>query len=169
MSVSKPTSARTMLRAFQQLHKDGLDPGFMADVELLRHKDLDLSVKLGALLAFDALIIGAGVLPISASPGAPLSVDALTDPLIAIVALTGVALLAASALYCVRGVMIGEAFDNAGLEDDQAALARRMFAAYCAAIDMQVNLLGRAARLTIAGGGVVAVALVWALADKWMG
>ncbi len=170
MTDSTPTpSTRTMLRAFQQLHKDGLDPGFMADVELLRHKDLDLSVKLGALLAFDALIIGAGVLPISASPGAPLSVDALTDPLIAVVALIGVALLAASALYCVRGVMIGEDFDNAGLDDDQAALARRMFAAYCAAIDAQVNKLARAARLTIAGGGVVALALVWALADKWVG
>jgi hypothetical protein len=158
-----------MLRAFQRLHKDGLDPGFMADVELLRHKDLDLSVKLGALLAFDALIIGAGVLPVSSSPGAPLSVDALKDPLIAIMAMLGVALLSASAYFCVRGVMIGEEFNDDGLEDDPAATAQRLFAAFCVAIDAQSLLLGRASRLTIAGGGTVALALAWALADKWAG
>ncbi len=157
-----------MLRAFQQLHKEGLDPGFMADVELLRHKDLDLSVKLGALLAFDALIIGAGVLPISASPGAPLSVNAVTDPAIAVTALVGVALLAASAFFCVRGVMIGEEFDDGGLNGDHKAIAQRLFAAYCVAIDGQARLLGIASRLTIAGGGVVALATVWALLDKWM-
>ncbi|MDX2233002.1 MAG: hypothetical protein NW200_00760 [Hyphomonadaceae bacterium] len=169
MAHDRSPSSRTMLRAFQQLHKGGLDPGFMADVELLRHKDLDLSVKLGAVLAFDALIIGAGVLPISSSPGAPLSVDAAHDPVIVLLALVGVALLGASAYFCVRGVMIGEAFDDSGLGDDQRAIAQRLFAAYCAAIDTQARLLGIAARLTIAGGGLAAAALVWALVDKWAG
>ena len=169
MASPRQPSTRSTLRAFQQLHRGGLDPGFMADVELLRHKDLDLSIKLGALLTFDALIIGAGVLPVSASPGAPLSVDAWNDPAIVIAAMLGVALLAWSALYCVRGVMIGEEFDSAGLEDDAASVAVRLFAAYCAAIDKQESMLWRAARLTIAGGAVVALALIWALADKWVG
>lgn len=158
-----------MLRAFQTLHKDRLDPGFMADVELLRHKDLDLSVKLGALLAFDALIIGAALQPISASPGAPLSVDAVSDPAIAITALAATVVLTASAYYCVRGVMVGEEFNDAGLEGDPKAIAQRMFAAYCAAIDLQVKLLGRAARITLAGGAVAGGSLIWALADKFLG
>jgi hypothetical protein len=164
----RSTSTRTMLRAFQALHKQTLDPGFMADVELLRHKDLDLSVKLGALLAFDALIIGAGLQPISASPGAPLSINALAHPLIAITTLLGVLLLIASAYFCVRAVMIGEEFDDHGLEDDPKALAQRMFAAYCAAIDLQVKLLGRATRLTIYGGGMCAFGLFWSMAEKFL-
>lgn len=157
-----------MLRAFQALHKEALDPGFMADVELLRHKDLDLSVKLGALLAFDALIIGAGLQPISASPGAPLSVNAVTDPAIAVVTLAGVVLLIASAYYSVRAVMVGEEFDDSGIEGDSKAIAQRMFAAYCAAIDLQVKLLGRATRLTIGGGALCALGLFWAMADKFL-
>lgn len=169
MTEANQVSTRSLLRAFQQLHKSGLDPGFLADLELLRHKDMDLSIKLGSLLAFDALIIGAGVLPISASPGAPVSVDAVTDPFIAVAGLTGVVLLGAAAYFCVRGVMVGEEFDATALGDDSAAIARRLFAAYCAAIDTQSALLARAARLTVAGGGVAALALLWALVDKWLG
>ncbi len=157
-----------MLRAFQALHKEGLDPAFMADVELLRHKDLDLSVKLGALLAFDALIIGAGLQPISASPGAPLSINAVEHPLIAITTLLGVLMLIASAYFCVRAVMVGEEFDDHGLEGDTKALAQRMFAAFCAAIDLQVKLLGRATRLTLYGGGLCATGLFWAMAEKFV-
>jgi hypothetical protein len=168
MSQSTP-STRTLLRSFQLLHKNGLDPGFMADVEMLRHQDLDHAVKLGALLAFDALIIGAGVLPISASPGAPLSVDAVSDPLIVLASVLGVFLLAASAYCCVRAVMIGERFGAAGQDEDTTAMARRLFAAYIAAIDAQAALMAQAARLTIAGGAVVALTLLWALVDKWLG
>jgi len=167
--MTRSPSTRTMLRAFQALHKETLDPGFMADVELLRHKDLDLSVKLGALLAFDALIITAGLQPISASPGAPLSVNAVHDPAIAIVTLSGVVLLIASAYFCVRAVMVGEEYDDSGLEGDAKAIATRMFAAFCAAIDLQVKLLARATRLTIYGGGLCAIGMFWALADKWLG
>ena len=123
-----------MLRAFQTVHRAGVDPGFMADLELLRHKDLDLSVKLGALLAFDALLIGAGLQPVSASPGAPLSVSAVDAPAIVAITLAGVGLLLAAAFYSVRGVMVGEEFDDGGIEDDPAAISQRMFAAYCAAM-----------------------------------
>jgi hypothetical protein len=135
MSEARPVSARSMLRTFQQLHREGLDPGFMADLELLRHKDLDLSIKLGALLAFDALIIGVGVLPVSASPGAPLSIDATADPWIVLASLVGVGLLTAAAFFSVRAVMIGEEFELREEGEDAAAIARRVFAAYCAAID----------------------------------
>lgn len=156
-----------MLRAFQALHKGALDPGFMADVELLRHKDLDLSVKLGALLAFNALIINAGLQPISASPGAPLAIQATAHPLIAVTTLLGVLALVASAYFCVRAVMVGEEFDDHGIENDPKALAQRMFAAYCAAIDLQVKLLGRATRLTLYGGALCALGLFWAMAEKF--
>lgn len=167
MTTRKP-STRAMLRAFQTLHRSGVDPGFMADLELLRHKDLDLSVKLGALLAFDALLIGAGLQPVSASPGAPLSVSATDAPAIVAITLAGVGLLMAAAFYSVRAVMVGEEFDDSGIEDDPTAIAQRMFAAYCAAIDKQTRLLGRATRLTLYGGAVTAAGLAWALLDKYL-
>ncbi|SOB86365.1 hypothetical protein SAMN06297144_1469, partial [Sphingomonas guangdongensis] len=56
------------------------DPGFVADLEYLENRDLDLSVRLGAMLAFNALMITIGTHPISASPGAPLSLDAGAQP-----------------------------------------------------------------------------------------
>lgn len=50
-------SFRSRLRAFQTMRQDPPDPGFVADLEFLENRDLDLSVRLGAMLAFNALLI----------------------------------------------------------------------------------------------------------------
>ena len=63
-------SFRTRLRAFQAMRGDPPDPGFVADLEFLENRDLDLSIRLGAMLAFNALLITIGTHPVSASPGA---------------------------------------------------------------------------------------------------
>lgn len=158
---------RTKLRAFRAARASG-DGDLAHDVELLRHADLDLSVKAGALLAFNGLIIAAGINPIAASPGAPLSVDAHADPAIALMTAAGVLLMAVAASFSVRAVLIGEHFDDQGLGDDPDAVRQRLFAAYCAAIDAQTRLLSTAGLFTYLGGGVTAAAFVWALADKWI-
>lgn len=139
-----------------------------ADLELLRHKDLDLSIKAGALLAFNGLLLTAGLNPVAASPGAPLSLDALTAPGPTWITMLGVVLLAAAAAFCVRAIMIGEDFDDHGLEDDPKAIVQRMAAAYCAAIDAQARYVARAITLTYVGGAVTGAALFWSLIDKWM-
>jgi hypothetical protein len=81
MKKRRTASARELLRAFQWAREDIPDSGFGDDLELLQSKDLDLSIRLGALLAFDALLLTAAINPISASPGAPLSLDAPNQPL----------------------------------------------------------------------------------------
>jgi len=134
---------------------------------MLRHKDLDLSIKAGALLAFDALILSAGLNPVSASPGAPLSLDALQAPGPTWAAMAGVVLMAAASTCCVLAIMIGEDFDDRGLEDDPKAIVQRMFAAYCAAIDAQAKRIALASGFTLIGGLVMGVGLFWALLDKW--
>jgi hypothetical protein len=159
---------RSRLRAFQAAHNAAPAAGLMLDLDLLRHADLDLSIKAGALLAFNGLIIAAGINPIAASPGAPLSIDAHTDPLIALTTALGVLLMAAAATFCVGAILIGEDFDDSGLEDDPKAILQRLEATYCAAIDVQARLIARAGLLTYAGGAVTGAAFVWALTDKWM-
>lgn len=161
------TSMRAKLRAFQAA-REGVDGAKLAaDLELMRHADLDLSIKAGALLAFNGLIIAAGINPIVASPGAPLSVDALSDPAIAAITAVGVLLMAVAASFSVRAVLIGEDFDDRGLEGDAEAIVQRLLAAYCVAIDAQSRLLAMAGRFTFAGGAVTACAFLWALLDKW--
>ena len=159
-------STRALLRAFQITHRDGVSEAFKVDLDLLRHKDLDLSVRLGALLAFDALLIGTGINPISASPGAPLSLDAATQPWETIVVLAGILLVAVSAAITVRAITIGEEFSDEGIEDDPGAITRRLFAAFCVSVDAQHVLLNRATRYTLAGGAVIALTFIWILADK---
>ncbi len=61
------------------MHEGAPEPGFIADLEFVENRDLDLSVRLGAMLAFNALLITIGTHPVSASPGAPLSVSAETQ------------------------------------------------------------------------------------------
>ncbi len=161
-------SMRAKLRAFQAAHKSAAAQDLMFDLELLRHADLDLSIKSGALLAFNGLIIAAGINPIAASPGAPLSVDAVADPLIVATTALGVLVMAAAGAFSVAAILVGEDFDDTGLQDDPAAIVTRLQATYCAAIDAQARLLARAGILTYAGGAVIAIAFVWALLDKWM-
>lgn len=112
---NKPMSMRALLRAFQITHREGVSEDFKIDLDLLRHKDLDLSIRLGALLAFDALLINTGTNPIVASPGAPLSLDAASSPLKTMVAMIGILLVAVSAAITARAITIGEDFPTKGL------------------------------------------------------
>jgi len=162
-------SMRRKLRAFQAARADGEAAGVSHDIELLRHADLDLSIKAGALLTFNGLIIAAGINPIAASPGAPLSVDARADPAIAVLTAIGVLLMAIASSFSVRAILVGEEFDDDGLESDAAAILQRVYAAYCTAIDAQASLLSTAGQFTFAGGLATAFAFIWALADKWWG
>lgn len=163
------TSTRAKLRAFQHARASGDTLAIEHDLGLLRHADLDLSIKAGALLTFNGLIIAAGINPIAASPGSPLSVDANNDPIIAVLTAIGVLLMAVAASFSVRAILVGEEFDEHGLENDPAAILQRLYAAYCAAIDAQSRLLALAGHFTYAGGLVTAAAFVWAMADKWWG
>ena len=160
------TSMRAKLRAFQDARR-GEIAGMAEDLELLRHADLDLSIKAGALLTFNGLIIAAGINPIAASPGAPLSVSAVDHPLITALTAGGVLLMAIASSFSLRAILVGEEFDDHGLEDDSSAILQRLYAAYCSAIDGQTKLLSMAGGFTLAGGAVTACAFVWALADKW--
>jgi hypothetical protein len=153
------TSFRSRIRAFQQMRGDPPDPGFIADLEFLENRDLDLSIRLGAMLAFNALLITIGTHPISASPGAPLSLDAATQPVLTLASVAGIVPLILSCFFVLRAMMLGEEFDADGLEADQA-LRLRLFAAFVLSIDAQAKLLGLAVRWTLAGG--VATLIVWA-------
>ena len=90
-----PASARSMLRVFQTVRGEAVDRGFLADLQFAQQKDLDLSIRIGALLAFDALLVTAGINPLTASPGAPLSLNAPTQPWEVAVITLGMGLLAA--------------------------------------------------------------------------
>jgi hypothetical protein len=158
------TSARAMLRAFQDVRTNCSDPGFMQDLEYLEHKDLDLSIRLGAMLAFNALLISMGSHPISSSPGAPLSLDAPTQPWENLVVLLGIAAFAISSLWCLRAILIGEEFDPRGTSGD--ALKQRLFAAYIRSVDSQTMALRRAVRATIIGATITLGAWGWILIDK---
>ena len=152
-------SFRSRLRAFQMMRGNPPDPGFVADLEFLENRDLDLSVRLGAMLAFNALLITIGTHPISASPGAPLSLDAPTQPWLVLASLIGLVPLVLSCFFSLRALMLGEEFDSEGLQGDDA-LRQRLFAAFVHSIDVQARLLGMAVRWSLAGG--VTTLLVWA-------
>lgn len=153
-------SARALLRAFQCVRGDQPDSGFMADLAYVQHKDLDLSVRLGAMLAFNALALTAAINPIAASPGAPLSLDAAAQPLEVGAVSVGIVLLAISAFDCVRAMLIGEEYSAEGIEGNAEAIAQRLFAAYCVSVDKQTLLLSRAMQLAVWGG--IATLLTWA-------
>lgn len=153
-------SFRSSLRAFQAMRGDPPDPGFVADLEYLENRDLDLSIRLGAMLAFNALLITIGTHPVSASPGAPLSLDAAGQPLLTLASLAGIVPLVASSFFVLRAMLLGEEFESEGLEGGDA-LRQRLLAAFIRSIDAQARLLALAIRWSIAGGA--ATLLVWAL------
>ena len=153
------------LRAFQEMRGDEPDPGFIADLEFLENRDLDLSVRLGGLLAFNALAITIGTHPISASPGAPLSLDAATQPWLTIASIVSIVPLILSSFFCLRALLLGEEFDSDGLEKADG-LRQRLFAAFTYSIEAQARLLSIAVRATIAGGGLTLAVWVWILAEK---
>jgi hypothetical protein len=162
-------STRALLRAYQRARDGHPDEGFRDDLELLQAKDLDLSVRLGALLAFDALLVTAAINPISSSPGAPLSIDAATHPYEVLLVCIGIILLAVSAILCVRAIMLGEEFGADGIEDDPQAIVQRMFAAYCASVDFQSRMVRLASQFAIAGGIVSVMACAWIIIGKIWG
>lgn len=158
-------SFRSRLRAFQTMRGNPPDPGFVADLEFLENRDLDLSVRLGAMLAFNALLITIGTHPVSASPGAPLSLDAVSQPWLTVASIAGIAPLILSCFFVLRALMLGEEFDSEGLDGDHA-LRQRLFATFVHSIDAQARLLSLAVRWTLAGG--ITTLMVWAgiLFDK---
>ncbi len=158
-------SFRTRLRAFQTMRCNPPDPGFIADLEFLENRDLDLSVRLGAMLAFDALLITIGTHPISASPGAPLSLDAPTQPVLVVASLIALAPVILSSWFCLRALLLGEEFDSDGL-DGGDALRQRLFAAFVRSIDAQAMLVRRAVQATLLGGAATLLVWAWILADK---
>lgn len=159
-------SARALLRDFQLVRSQLSDDAFKADLAFVQHKDLDLSIRFGAMLAFDALALTAAINPIAASPGAPLSLDAPTQPWEVAVVCLGIMLLAWAALECVRAVLIGDEYTVDGVDETPEVVARRLFAAYCHAIDAQTALLRRAVGLTVAGGVTTLVIWGWILVEK---
>ena len=165
-------STRALLRAFQRAREaqntSAEAEALHRDLELVRHLDTDLSIKSGALLAFQGLILMAGINPIAASPGSPLSVGPWDAPGVVLVTAIGVGLLAWAATFCVRCIMIGEHFDDSGLEEDPDGVAVRILAAYCAAIDKEKTLLAKGVLWTYAGGASMVVAFFWALIGKWI-
>ncbi len=159
------TSFRTRLRAFQEMRCDPPDKGFIADLEFLENRDLDLSVRLGGMLAFNALLVTIGTHPISASPGAPLSLDAPTQGMMVIASIIGFVPFIVSSALCLRALLLGEEFDSDGLEGD-AALRQRLFAAFVRSIDAQSVLLRRAVMLCFAGGAMTLLVWAWILWGK---
>ncbi len=141
------------------------EPGFIADLEFLENRDLDLSVRLGAMLGFNALLITIGTHPISASPGAPLSLDAPTQPGLVLASLIGLVPLVVSCFFALRALMLGEEFDSEGIETDDSA-RQRLFAAFVHSIDVQARYLGRAIRWTLAGGALTLAVWGAILIDK---
>ncbi len=166
MARTRYMSTRAMLRAYQRVREAHADEGYHEDLDFLQAKDLDLSVRLGGLLAFNALLATVAVNPIVASPGAPVSLDAPTQPLEVIAVSISVILLLISALLCVRAVMLGEEFTDTGIEDDPKAIMQRMFAAYCASVDFQARMIRLASQFTIAGGVAMVAANIWIMIAK---
>lgn len=160
------SSFRHVLRAFQHVRGEPPEPGFVADLEFLENRDLDLSVRSGALLGFNALMLTIGTHPVSASPGAPLSLDAAGQPGMTLLSLAALVPLAVSSWWLLQAMLLGEEFESEGLEGD--ALRQRLFAAFIRSIDAQARRLSLAIRGTIAGAGLTL--MVWAaiLAGKML-
>ncbi|MBA4780961.1 MAG: hypothetical protein MK060_14425 [Blastomonas sp.] len=164
---------RSRLRAFQAMLGDTPDPGFIATLEYLENRDLDLSIRIGGLLAFNALMTTIGTHPISASPGAPLSLDAPTQPVLTLLSLVGLLPLVWSSILCLRALLLGEEFETEGLEEGLVAgpdpdqvqkLQRRLFAAFIHSIDAQAHCLRQSVIATFTGGALtiaVWVAILW--------
>jgi hypothetical protein len=161
-------SFRTRLRAFQHMRGSSPDKGFIADLEFLENRDLDLSVRIGGMLAFNALMVTIGTHPISASPGAPLSLDAASQPILTIASLIGVAPLIVSSALCLRALLLGEEFDSEGLDGDDKGLRQRLFAAFIASVDGQSRLLRQSVIATFTGGVMTLAIWAWILAEKML-
>lgn len=158
-------SFRTRLRAFRDMRGEPPDRGFIADLEYLENRDLDLSVRIGAMLAFNALAVMVGTYPVSSSPGAPLSLDAASQSVLTILSLVGVAPVVVSSYLCLKALLLGEEFDG-GDELEREALRHRLFAAFVHSLDAQGRLLRSGVRWTLCGGAATLAVWVAILAGK---
>lgn len=140
------------------MHGDSPGQGFVADLEFLENRDLDLSVRLGALLAFNALMITIGTHPVSASPGAPLSLDVAKQSWLVAASLFAILPFVASSVLCLRALLIGEDFDDEGGSDPQV-LRQRLYTAFIVSLDAQSRAIEKGVRWTLTGGGLTA--MVW--------
>jgi len=161
-------SFRTRLRAFQRLRGEAPTAAFVADLEYLENRDLDLSVRLGALLGFNALMITIGTHPVSASPGAPLSLDAANHPLQTIVSLLAIVPFVVASTLCLRALLIGEDFETDDSDEAPDQLRRKLFAGFIRSIDAQTRSLTRAVKATSIGGAATAAVWVWILVVKML-
>lgn len=168
-AASGKRSFRRILRAFQTVRGSPPDADFIADLEFLENRDLDLSIRIGALIAFNALMITIGTHPISASPGAPLSLDAATQPYAVIASLIGVAPFAISSFMGLRALLIGEEFDYNGLDGARDALRQRLLAAFIRSVDAQSRYLTHAIWWTIAGGVLTITCWAFIMGAKMVG
>lgn len=57
------SSFRNRLRAFQHMRGEPPSASFISDLEFLENRDLDLSVRSGSMLAFNALLVTIGTHP----------------------------------------------------------------------------------------------------------
>ncbi len=160
-------SFRFRLKAFQAMRDNPPDSGFLADLEFLQNRDLDLSVRIGGMLAFNALLVTIGTHPISASPGAPLSLDAPTQPLLVIASIIGFIPFIISSALCLRALLIGEEFDTENAEGPQE-LRRRIFAAFVHSNDAQSRFLKQAVWQSFLGGGLTIAVWAWILIEKML-
>jgi hypothetical protein len=161
----KFTSFRSRFRAFQQMRGADPDRGFIADLEFLENRDLDLSIRIGGMMAFNALLVTIGTHPISASPGAPLSLDAPTQPVLVVASIIGIIPFVASAVMCLRALLLGEEFESDGLSGEQN-LRQRLYAAFIRSIDVQSKLLRQSVIACFIGGVMTLAVWVWILAEK---
>jgi hypothetical protein len=155
-------SPRSRLRAFQAIHGGAPASDFLADLHFLENRDLDLSVRLGALLAFNALMVTIGTHPVSASPGAPLSLDTARQPWETLASLGGILPFLAAAVLALRAMLVGEEFETEG-EEEAEVLRQRLLAAYVRSIAAQDRLLRWSVYATLAGGGLTAGVWGWIL------
>jgi hypothetical protein len=158
-------SFRNRFRIFQEMRGNGADAGFIADLEFLENRDLDLSIRLGGMLAFNALLITIGAHPISASPGAPLSLDAPTQPILTIASIIGIVPFIISNFLCLRALLVGEEFDGDGVADAERQ-RQALFAAFVHSIDVQGRFLRLSIRASIVGGLLTLMIWAWILAEK---
>ena len=161
----KHQSFRSRLRAFQVMRGTPPDAGFIADLEFLENRDLDLSIRIGGMLAFNALMVTIGTHPISASPGAPLSLDAPTQPWLVVASVIGIIPLIISSALCLRALLLGEEFDSDGIEGDDN-LCERLFTAFTLSIDAQSRLLRQSVAYTFIGGTLTMAVWVWIMGAK---
>jgi hypothetical protein len=160
-----PSSFREQLRAFQRIHAGDPPSGFLADLAWLENRDLDLSIRLGALLGFNALMVTVGTHPVSASPGAPLSLDAAKQLPLVIASLLAIAPFVWSSGLLLRALLIGEEFDPDGCPDADT-LRQRMLAGFLRSIDVQTRFLRQAVRATALGGALTLACWAWIVAAK---